>query len=279
MREYSTQGPAHRTLRLDPHDPQRGDDVKALQREVDQRLDARGEDDFKCGKRDGVYGPRTARACSRASYALGCTDHTTRQSSIDQGGICPIGLQRIIRRPHIRNDRQLHYARTRMDNLLRQRKEREAKEAREHKAHVGVNVVLAAAELGYQHRGVIHYTQGVLRWQGIRNHLIAASGHYPNWADCSSFYTWCWWQVLREGADILNGGGWSGGYTGTLLAHGHSVNENTLGAAWIYGSGWPGKHVAIGIGGGMVISHGSEAGPFKISGHYRRDLMTIHAYG
>jgi cell wall-associated NlpC family hydrolase len=46
----------------------------------------------------------------------------------------------------------------------------------------------------------------------------------------------------------------------------------------IYGSGAPGEHVAICIGGGLVISHGSEPGPFKLPLRYRTDLLEIRRY-
>ena len=46
----------------------------------------------------------------------------------------------------------------------------------------------------------------------------------------------------------------------------------------IYGYGFPGEHVAVCLGGGMVFSHGSEAGPFKLRLHYRPDLYQIRRY-
>jgi hypothetical protein len=49
-----------------------------------------------------------------------------------------------------------------------------------------------------------------------------------------------------------------------------------------YGTEWPGKHVAIVVGrqGGvpMVVSHGSEEGPFFVRYNYRPDVLQIRRY-
>jgi cell wall-associated NlpC family hydrolase len=66
-----------------------------------------------------------------------------------------------------------------------------------------------------------------------------------------------------------------------MLKHGKRVNSPRnwkRGDCFIYGSDWPGKHVAVYIGGGYVISHGSEAGPFKLHWNYRPDLMEVRRY-
>src|ERR1044072_803501 len=81
--------------------------------------------------------------------------------------------------------------------------------------------------------------------------------------------------------DTVNGEAWIAGYTGTMLTHGTRVtsDSNVLpGDLALYGSGPPGKHVTICVGGGMVISHGSEEGPFKCKLRYREDLMEIRRY-
>jgi hypothetical protein len=51
-----------------------------------------------------------------------------------------------------------------------------------------------------------------------------------------------------------------------------------LGCAVIYGTGWPGEHVAIYAGHGMVYSHGSEAGPFYLDYRYRSDILQFRSY-
>lgn len=134
-----------------------------------------------------------------------------------------------------------------------------------------VNGALQAAVLGLHHAPAIHYTQGEARWQGIDRHRDASRGQFPNWADCSAFVTWCYWNGLYlrgHHSDIVNGQGWRAGYTGTLLQHGRAESSPIPGDAIIYGPG-TGEHTALYTGGGLVVSHGSEAGPMLIPWDYR----------
>lgn len=145
-----------------------------------------------------------------------------------------------------------------------------------------------AAWLGYNNKGVLHYTQGGQRWQGIASKLNARKGHFPNYADCSSFATWALWNGLYLGFahdDVVNAAGWRAGFTGTMLANGAPVGKiaNVLpGDLVIYGRGNPGAHVAIVVavknGVPMVLSHGSEAGPFYVPYNYRPDVLSIRRY-
>jgi hypothetical protein len=150
-----------------------------------------------------------------------------------------------------------------------------------------------AAHLALDHKPDVHYTQGALRWQGINQNLKAWKKQYPHYADCSAFATWCIWNGLSHYGvrDTVNGQAWKGGYTGTMLDHGRRVVELKLvrrGDCVIYGSpGSDGAHTAIVVGwsappskGGhpMVISHGSEAGPFYVPYNYRSDVMGIRRY-
>ena len=141
--------------------------------------------------------------------------------------------------------------------------------------------MLQAAVLGLHHQAAIHYTQGGARWQGIDRHCDASKGQYPRYADCSSYATWCYWNGLYlrgKHSDLVNGLGWRAGYTGTMLQHGQRVSSPIPGDAIIYGSGWPGGHTALYTGGGLVVSHGSEAGPMLIPWRYRRDILSIRRY-
>lgn len=131
-----------------------------------------------------------------------------------------------------------------------------------------------AAVLGYRHRGSVHYTQRSARWQGIRESDHAAEGDYPNNADCSAYVTWCYWDATRlyKLGDFVNGAGWRAGFTGTMVRHGVQVSYNKLitGDAIFYGGTWSRPHhVAIYIGRGLVISHGSESGPLLLKWNYR----------
>lgn len=278
----STNAEPHRVLKYVPHDPMRGEDVRALQVAGKKRLSARNID--RPMKADGVFGKQTAEALDTAQWALGTLQETVKSPELS------IGAQRIIRYPGSRTAVQLQRARDRMTQLEKDRNKptpkpgpgggpsgltaAERTEAR--------NIALDAFKLMWQHSPVVHYTQTSLRWQGIHNGLKAFRGQYPTYADCSSAYTWCLWNAFDHfnHPDTVNGLGWGGGYTGTLLSHGDHVALNALlpGDAILYGTGWPGHHVAMYIGGGLVYSHGSEAGPFRISMYYRRDIMGARRY-
>ena len=159
--------------------------------------------------------------------------------------------------------------------------------SREHRIRARDRTVQAAT-LALHHAPKVHYTQGAKRWDGIANRRNARTGEFPTNADCSSFATWCLWNGLRLGfglGDLVNGAGWAAGYTGTMLTHGKRVRHlgNVMrGDCVLYGSGAPGEHVTIvvGIVGGvpMVVSHGSEAGPFYVRYNYRGDIMQFRRY-
>jgi hypothetical protein len=150
-----------------------------------------------------------------------------------------------------------------------------------HHVRQAVNLTLQAAVLGYHHAPAISYTQGDLRWQGIDRRRDASRGEYPNYADCSAYATWCYWNGLHlhtGHSDIVNGEHWQAGYTGTMLEHGRHVSRPIPGDAVIYGTSWPGEHVALYTGAGLVVSHGSEAGPFLLPWRYRSDVLEIRRY-
>jgi cell wall-associated NlpC family hydrolase len=143
---------------------------------------------------------------------------------------------------------------------------------------------MQAAFLGLAHAPEIHYTQGPRRWDGINRDYKAWRGEYPIYADCSAFATWCLWNGLDHYGvrDTVNDSDWQAGYTGTMLEHGKVIvhEENVLqGDLVLYGvPGTTGKHVAICVGGGKVISHGSEGGPYLLEIHYRSDVIDIRRY-
>jgi hypothetical protein len=150
-----------------------------------------------------------------------------------------------------------------------------------HHARQAVNWTLQAAVLAYRNRNRIGYTQGPLRWSGIDRHADASEGAFPHYADCSAFVTWCLWNGLHVHlghTDIVNGQHWRAGYTGTLLQHGRRVASPQPGDAIIYGSTFPGEHTALYTGGGLVVSHGSEAGPLLLPWRYRSDVLSIRRY-
>lgn len=146
-----------------------------------------------------------------------------------------------------------------------------------------------AAILGFKRSQYIHYTQTAARWEGINKRHNAQQGNYPRNADCSSFATWCIWNGLYvpfKARDTINGTNWRSGYTGTMLNHGklvENLNSVQRGDCVIYGPhGSVGRHTAIVVGWRdgkiMVVSHGSEGGPYYVRYDYRSDIMQIRRY-
>jgi Putative peptidoglycan binding domain/NlpC/P60 family len=128
-----------------------------------------------------------------------------------------------------------------------------------------INLIESTAMLGYTKRQYIHYTQGWLRMEGVRKKLHPPQ--YPNWEDCSSFSTWCYYVA---GITDPNGLGYNGlGYTGTLAQNGTRVTSIQTGDLIFYGGGPPYTHVAIAVSSTRVVSHGSESGPVLLDANYR----------
>ena len=137
-------------------------------------------------------------------------------------------------------------------------------------------LVVAAAMLGHHNRTSIHYTQDLkLRMHGVTEHIRPP--RFPTFADCSSFATWCY---NAAGAPDPNGLAYNGsGYTGTLFPHGVQTATAAPGDLVFYGgtTAVP-AHVAIAVGDGLVVSHGSEIGPSLVAQGYRNDQIGIRSY-
>ncbi len=289
-RSYSDKAFPHRLLYDTGKNAQRGDDVKVVRRNTLERLDARNID-RKVGPDDGVFSTIILDAAKTASHFLGAPDEWVESKS----GLL-IREQRIIVYPETRTKEMLSAAEARMDRLL---KDRHANEQKANASKSGswdlsetdraraVKIAVQSFRLAFQHADSVHYTQGPSRFMGIRNRLRYADGEYPTYEDCSSMFTWATWNGVTSVAgmsapDHVNGAGWAAGYTGTLLTHGWAVpySERRGGDAVIYGSGFPGHHVAMidNENHDMVYSHGSEAGPFHLNWRYRHDVMQIRRY-
>lgn len=134
-------------------------------------------------------------------------------------------------------------------------------------------LIVIGATWGYNHRWLIHYTQGGSRMYGVR-YRIHIPG-IPYYEDCSSFATWCYYQAGLPDPNHL---GYSGyGFTGTLGSHGVNVSVAKPGDLCFYG--WrPWHHVSVAVSSYMCVSHGSEIGPLLVPIRYRGDLNTIHSY-
>lgn len=137
--------------------------------------------------------------------------------------------------------------------------------------------VLAAAWEGYLKRDQIHYTMGPRRMSGVRDKILLPN--VPPYEDCSSFATWCYWVA---GALDPNYFGFNGyGNTGSQFPHGKHVDVAHARMADIAFYGWSNgepEHEVIWAGNGMVVSNGSEGGPYYDKWNYRSDLVGIRSY-
>jgi hypothetical protein len=134
--------------------------------------------------------------------------------------------------------------------------------------------IVATAFVGYKNKDALHYTQDGRRMEGVRNGVRPP--RHPSWEDCSSFATWCYWAA---GAPDPNGSGYDGfGYTGTQVQHGKTTNSPRPGDLVFYGGGAVPSHVAVYVGNGKVVSHGSEPGPYLLAIDYRGDRSQVRSY-
>ena len=143
--------------------------------------------------------------------------------------------------------------------------------------------VCQALKLALANRDRVHYTMGARRWEGIDKGLDAHQGQFPVHSDCSSFATWALWNglYLKYGKpDRVNGHNWRAGYTGTMMQHGWRLPridrvEDVRRGDCVFYAGTDVNHVAVVLnrkadGTLMVVSHGSEGGPYYVRYNYRR---------
>lgn len=119
--------------------------------------------------------------------------------------------------------------------------------------------------LAYLHRQAHHYlpyTMGAGRWQCV---AAARHGQLFRMGDCSSTTTAILRYALRHSGgsfvkthrDRPNHLGYRGGYTGTLRLHGWHLAIPTRKLDQVHYGWGTGRHVALYVGGGLVLSHGS----------------------
>jgi hypothetical protein len=285
-RSYSRKDWPNRVLFDTGANAQRGDDIKVLRRHTHARLEAR-DIERVVGPNDGRYRRELHTAAKSCAHFLGVPEAWTESES----GLL-VREQRVIIYPETRTSSMLEAARSRMENLLDVRKEAERKERARRKTGAlsegervkARKVAVAAFSLAHRHKGVVHYTQGGSRWQGISQRRRAANGRFPTYADCSSLATWALWNGLTNVRglsypDVVNGLGWRAGFTGTMLSHGERVSSRMPGDLVIYGRGYPGGHVAmVATNTNYVYSHGSESGPHYCPWNYRGDILAVRRY-
>lgn len=131
--------------------------------------------------------------------------------------------------------------------------------------------IVDVAKFHAAHRSLITYTQA---WPGRMAQVVyrLRRPNFPKSGDCSGMLTGWYWEGT-EGRVDPNGRGFDGyGFTGTQWPRGERVGVGELrpGDAVFYG--WDGRyptHVAVYIGGGQVVSHGSSQGPLIVPVSYR----------
>lgn len=146
--------------------------------------------------------------------------------------------------------------------------------------------ILKGVDLLLRNPAAVHYSQNAAqRWEGIDRDLRIQNGEVITHGDCSSTHTWLLWCALTgvhpSIADLVNGEHWKAGFTGTIIHHGKPVvhiSNAKVGDAILYGPLPNCEHVATYIGGGLVFSHGGEAGPFKLGVDYRPDRTAIRRH-
>lgn len=238
----STRARVHRDLHFHAADRQRGADVAALQRAINARAKRRGI--HPALKVDGDCGRQTIAKGRQVALALGLV--------LSKPGLSK-GAQAIIRVPVLRTPAQIrrakHYAPPVADkqptvkgNSVEGGTPRERVRA----------AALQAAHLFYIGAARRFYSQAGA-W--TVDHAITGEQRGER-SDCSQFVT-----GLSHAAHVAdpNGTGYTGGYTGTLGAHGTYIRRDQLapGDLVLYGPA-PHHHVELYVGSGdRTVGHGS----------------------
>jgi hypothetical protein len=190
------------------------------------------------GPTDGLYGPLTAAAVERATWALGYP-RAACDGSADASLAAYLAGKRLPSGYAARSSERAAAA-VRWPALRAE--------------------IVSAARWGIEHAAGIHYGE-VRPIEGLLRPC-----ELPLTTDCSGFVTLCYaWAKAPD----PNGRGYSGqGDTGTLLAHLQSVPPDGVEAGdLVVWGGPPGVHVALVLEPGpnpLLCSHGREQGPLAI---------------
>lgn len=148
----------------------------------------------------------------------------------------------------------------------------------EHASHARA-LISKSAHVMVTHKNEIRYSQGSDRWVGIQLKMSITDGRFPKTCDCSSAAQWMLWDALARPYgvhDLVSHSHWAYGYTGSQYRNGKAVIKDRnlkIGDFIFYGDQGGGipEHVAVYVGGGMVFSNGSMAGPYILRLDYRKD--------
>lgn len=161
------------------HRGDKGDAVRALQAATNRRLRTRDLAGLAV-REDGQLGPATLVAVRKAAWALGALKAT--YDPIPANGAIPVGVQRMIRNPGLRNADQRERGKARLSNMRHDRQRAaHVHDVSQGRLHVVHNCLVAAAN--YRARpGAYHYLAGG------RANLVYLTPTPSDWrSDCSQF--------------------------------------------------------------------------------------------
>jgi hypothetical protein len=156
-------------------------------------------------------------------------------------------------------------------------------------AHARELLVRSAKNM-VKHKTKVVYSQAYNRQEAMRKRKTITRGEYPATADCSSTVWWMLWDAMGRNYKVKDivckTDGWNPNqtvYTGSMFRNGKAVVHDKnlkVGDLIFYGtqSGGIPSHVCMYIGGGLVFSHGSNAGPYICKLDYRSDRRMSRRY-
>lgn len=158
----------------------------------------------------------------------------------------------------------------------------------DHRHHARVIIAKDAKNM-LANKGKVHYSQGPHRMDGIRLKLTHLNNTFPTEVDCSGSAYWMLWDATARPyglRDLVCHANWNPNgliFTGSMYKNGKAVVHDAnlmIGDLIFYGNQGGGvpEHVAVYMGGGMVFSQGSEAGPFLLPLDYRKDRRMARRY-
>lgn len=114
------------------HHGARGERIRQLQAATNRRLIARGFASLKLVE-DGICGLKTLVAVRKAAYLLGALSVNYEAVTADRE--ISVGIQRMVRNPGLRNDKQVARGKIRLSQARAARKRRAAAAVKEHAEH------------------------------------------------------------------------------------------------------------------------------------------------
>lgn len=235
-RKWSDNPSPHRKLHVPPHfdHPQKGDDVKALQRAINQRLNARKipgllEVDGQCGRHTVAKGRLAARSIGVGLNGDGLT----------------IYAQRLIREPAKRSDDQKARGKKWVahHDTVTVKVDGNAVTGGTDRERIVAAAIAAVSAYESGHRPSFYSQPGA--W--TVDYAVTGEPHGYR-SDCSQ---WLTSTYKSAGVTDPNGTNYTGGYTGTLVSFGQEIRRDQLepGDYVIYGPG-SGHHVEEWVGNG-----------------------------